>query len=145
MDRDGLLSASYESISAPSSSPPSPSTSPLHHPDDFQKSLNKFTSDQIAEAVEIEEKADKNIKRWTVFGWAVFGSDDYEHRSNCKYASSLYKDAAEIYKSSKSWDKAAKVYLKQADCYLKLGRDSKHQAAMAYVHAGDVYKKISAK
>ncbi|KAI3891754.1 hypothetical protein MKX03_020892 [Papaver bracteatum] len=129
---------SPESISAPIS------TSPLHSPDDFQfeKSLNKYTSDQIAKAEEFEEKAGKKINGWSVFGWAVF-------RSNYKDAAELYKKAADRYKLSQSWEKVAETYLKVVGCYLKLEDthfiDFKHQAARDYAHAGDIYRKISAK
>ncbi|XP_026416092.1 alpha-soluble NSF attachment protein-like [Papaver somniferum] len=43
-------------------------------------------------------------------------------------------------------DTVAKMYLKLAGCYLK-SKDGhcKYEAAMAYMHAGDIYKKISAK
>ncbi|KAI3944536.1 hypothetical protein MKW92_049865 [Papaver armeniacum] len=116
----------------------STSTSPLDSPDGFQKSLNKYRSDQIARGEELEKIAEKNINGRSIFGCIC--CSDYRH------AAMLYGQAADCYKSSKSWDRAAKVYLKLAGCYLKW-EDShwKNEAARAYVHAGDIYKKISAK
>ncbi|KAI3951388.1 hypothetical protein MKW92_048276 [Papaver armeniacum] len=128
---------SPETISTSSST----CTSPLDSPDNFEKSLNKYTSNQIAKAEEFEEKAGKKINGWwsVLFGWSIFGS-------SYKYAAKLYEKAADCYTLSKSWDKMAEMYLKAAGCYLKLeNTDFKHKAGMAYVHAGHIYRNNSAK
>ncbi|CAL9158625.1 unnamed protein product [Musa hybrid cultivar] len=86
-------------------------------------------ADQTAKGDELEQKAEK-----TLGGWGIFGNkyDD---------AADLFDKAANCFKLAKNWEKAGSVYFKLADCHLKL--DSKHEAASAYVDAANCYKKIS--
>ncbi|BBN05580.1 alpha-soluble NSF attachment protein [Marchantia polymorpha subsp. ruderalis] len=76
---------------------------------------------------EFEQKAEKKLK-----GWGIFGSkyDD---------AAELLEKAGNSYKLAKAWDKAAAVYIKLANCHAKL--ESKHEAATAFVDAANCYKK----
>ncbi|KAL3692361.1 hypothetical protein R1sor_006012 [Riccia sorocarpa] len=83
--------------------------------------------DLEAQGNEYEQKAEKKLK-----GWGLFGSkyDD---------AAELLEKAGNSYKLAKAWDKAAAVYIKLANCHAKL--ESKHEAASAYVDAANCYKK----
>ncbi|KAJ1401134.1 Tetratricopeptide-like helical domain superfamily [Sesbania bispinosa] len=83
--------------------------------------------DQLARAEDFENKAEKKLS-----GWGLFGSK-YED------ASDLFDKSANSYKLAKSWDKAGSTYMKLANCNLKL--ESKHEAAQAYVDAAHCYKK----
>ncbi|KAJ1426309.1 Tetratricopeptide-like helical domain superfamily [Sesbania bispinosa] len=83
--------------------------------------------DQLARAEDFENKAEKKLS-----GWGLFGSK-YED------ASDLFDKSANSYKLAKSWDKAGSTYIKLANCNLKL--ESKHEAAQAYVDAAHCYKK----
>ncbi|KAK7320566.1 hypothetical protein VNO77_30168 [Canavalia gladiata] len=85
--------------------------------------------DQLARAEDFENKAEKKLS-----GWGLFGSkyDD---------AADLFDKSANSYKLAKSWDKAGSTYIKLANCNLKL--DSKHEAAQAYVDAAHCFKKTN--
>ncbi|XP_055830059.1 alpha-soluble NSF attachment protein [Solanum dulcamara] len=87
--------------------------------------------DHIARGEDFENKAEKKIG-----GWALFGSK-YED------AADLFDKAGNCFKLAKSWDKAGAVYVKLANCHLKL--DSKHEAANAYADAAHCYKKSNIK
>ncbi|CAM6084089.1 unnamed protein product [Calypogeia fissa] len=83
--------------------------------------------DLEAQGLEYEQKAEKKLK-----GWGIFGSkyDD---------AADLLEKAGNSFKLAKAWDKAAQAYVKLANCHLKM--ESKHEAASAYVDAANCYKK----
>ncbi|XP_044507299.1 alpha-soluble NSF attachment protein 2-like [Mangifera indica] len=87
--------------------------------------------DQIARAEEFENKAEKKLNSWGLFG------------SKYEDAADLFDKAANFFKLAKSWDKAGAIYVKLADCHIKL--ESKHEAAQAYVAAAHCYKKTNAK
>ncbi|CAL9076649.1 unnamed protein product [Musa textilis] len=86
-------------------------------------------ADQTAKGDDLEQKAEKKLA-----GWGIFGSkyDD---------AADLFDKAANFFKLAKNWERAGSVYTKLANCHLKL--DSKHEAASTYVNAANCYKKIS--
>lgn len=83
----------------------------------------------MARAEDFENKAEKKLT-----GWGLFGSK-YED------AADLFDKSANSYKLAKSWDKAGSTYIKLANCHLKL--ESKHEAAQAYVDASHCYKKTN--
>ncbi|XP_061351691.1 alpha-soluble NSF attachment protein 2-like [Gastrolobium bilobum] len=85
--------------------------------------------DHLARAEDFENKAEKKLG-----GWGLFGSK-YED------ASDLFDKSANSFKLAKSWDKAGSTYIKLANCHLKL--ESKHEAAQAYVDAAHCYKKTN--
>ncbi|KAG4180358.1 hypothetical protein ERO13_A10G160800v2 [Gossypium hirsutum] len=87
--------------------------------------------DQLARGEEFEQKAEKKLS-----GWGLFGS---KHED----AAELFDKAANCFKLAKSWDKAGSTYVKLANCNLKL--ESKHEAAQAYVDAAHCYKKTNVK
>ncbi|KAJ8510937.1 hypothetical protein OPV22_001371 [Ensete ventricosum] len=86
-------------------------------------------ADQTAKGDDLEQKAEKKLA-----GWGIFGSkyDD---------AADLFDKAANFFKLAKNWERAGSVYTKLANCHLKL--DSKHEAASTFVNAANCYKKIS--
>ncbi|KAI9102229.1 hypothetical protein K1719_023739 [Acacia pycnantha] len=86
-------------------------------------------ADQLTRAEEFENRAEKKLG-----GWGLFGSK-YED------AADLFDKAANSYKLAKSWDKAGSTYLKLASCHLKL--ESQHEAAQAHVDAAHCYKKTN--
>lgn len=83
--------------------------------------------DLEAQGLEYEQKAEKKLKGWGIFGTKY---DD---------AAELLEKAGNSYKLAKAWDKAAQAYVKLANCHMKL--ESKHEAASAYVDAANCYKK----
>ncbi|CAJ2653487.1 alpha-soluble NSF attachment protein 2-like [Trifolium pratense] len=85
--------------------------------------------DQLAKAEDCENKAEKKLSSWGMFG------------SKFEDAADLFDKSANHYKLAKSWDKAGSTYVKLANCHLKL--ESKHEAASAYVDAAHCYKKIN--
>ncbi|WJX58954.1 hypothetical protein P8452_44353 [Trifolium repens] len=85
--------------------------------------------DQLARAEDFENKAEKKLSSWGMFG------------SKFEDAADLFDKSANHYKLAKSWDKAGATYIKLANCHLKL--ESKHEAASAYVDAAHCYKKIN--
>ncbi|XP_058748237.1 alpha-soluble NSF attachment protein 2-like [Vicia villosa] len=85
--------------------------------------------DQMAKAEDFENKAEKKLSSWGMFG------------SKFEDAADLFDKSANSYKLSKSWDKAGSTYIKLANCHLKL--ESKHEAASAYVDAAHCYKKVN--
>ncbi|CAL5190201.1 unnamed protein product [Lathyrus oleraceus] len=85
--------------------------------------------DQMAKAEDFENKAEKKLSSWGMFG------------SKFEDAADLFDKSANSYKLSKSWDKAGSTYVKLANCHLKL--ESKHEAASAYVDAAHCYKKVN--
>ncbi|KAK7385800.1 hypothetical protein VNO78_31669 [Psophocarpus tetragonolobus] len=85
--------------------------------------------DHLARAQDLENKADKKLS-----GWGLFGSKFED-------AADLFDKSANSYKLAKSWDKAGSTYIKLANCHLKL--ESKHEAAQAYVDAAHCYKKTN--
>ncbi|CAI8586367.1 unnamed protein product [Vicia faba] len=85
--------------------------------------------DQMARAEDFENKAEKKLSSWGMFG------------SKFEDAADLFDKSANSYKLSKSWDKAGSTYVKLANCHLKL--ESKHEAASAYVDAAHCYKKVN--
>ncbi|PIN13349.1 Protein required for fusion of vesicles in vesicular transport, alpha-SNAP [Handroanthus impetiginosus] len=87
--------------------------------------------DHLARAEDFEQRAEKKLS-----GWGIFGSK-YED------AADLFDKAANAYKLAKSWDQAGAVYVKLANCHLKL--DSTHEAANAYADAAHCYKKTNTK
>ncbi|KAF3652891.1 Alpha-soluble NSF attachment protein [Capsicum annuum] len=124
--------------------------------------------DHIARGEDFENKAEKKLG-----GWGLFGSK-YED------AADLFDKAGNCFKLAKSWDKAGAVYVKLANCHLKVSvnpsvvsrlslllfsfglthkifsvlesrfplrsqLDSKHEAANAYADAAHCYKKSNIK
>ncbi|XP_022750516.1 alpha-soluble NSF attachment protein 2-like [Durio zibethinus] len=87
--------------------------------------------DQLARGEELENKAEKKLSSWGLFG------------SKYEDAADLFDKAANCFKLAKSWDKAGSTYVKLANCHLKL--ESKHEAAQAYVDAAHCYKKTATK
>ncbi|KAK7393747.1 hypothetical protein VNO78_22311 [Psophocarpus tetragonolobus] len=85
--------------------------------------------DHLARGEDLENKADKKLS-----GWGLFGSKFED-------AADLFDKSANSYKLAKSWDKAGSTYIKLANCHLKL--ESKHEAAQAYVDAAHCYKKTN--
>ncbi|KAL2583117.1 hypothetical protein AAZV13_14G050500 [Glycine max] len=85
--------------------------------------------DHLARAEDFENKAEKKLS-----GWGLFGSKFED-------AADLFDKSANSYKLAKSWDKAGSTYIKLANCNLKL--ESKHEAAQAYVDAAHCYKKTN--
>ncbi|KAK2377274.1 alpha-soluble NSF attachment protein [Trifolium repens] len=85
--------------------------------------------DQLARAEDFENKAEKKLSSWGMFG------------SKFEDAADLFDKSANHYKLAKSWDKAGATYIKLANCHLKL--ESKHESASAYVDAAHCYKKIN--
>lgn len=85
--------------------------------------------DQLARAEDFENKAEKKLS-----GWGMFGSKFED-------AADLFDKSANCYKLAKSWDKAGSTYIKLANCHVKL--ESKHEAASAYVDAAHCYKKTN--
>ncbi|AES99696.1 alpha-soluble NSF attachment protein 2 [Medicago truncatula] len=85
--------------------------------------------DQLARAEDFENKAEKKLG-----GWGMFGSKFED-------AADLFDKSANCYKLAKSWDKAGSTYIKLANCHVKL--ESKHEAASAYVDAAHCYKKTN--
>lgn len=85
--------------------------------------------DQLARAEDFENKAEKKLS-----GWGMFGSKFED-------AADLFDKSANCYKLAKSWDKAGSTYIKLANCHMKL--ESKHEAASAYVDAAHCYKKTN--
>ncbi|KAH1263362.1 Alpha-soluble NSF attachment protein 2 [Glycine max] len=77
--------------------------------------------DHLARAEDFENKAEKKLSSWGLFG------------SKFEDAADLFDKSANSYKLAKSWDKAGSTYIKLASCHLKL--ESKHEAAQAYVDA----------
>ncbi|XP_009384250.2 alpha-soluble NSF attachment protein-like [Musa acuminata AAA Group] len=94
-----------------------------------RRTIGEGMADQTAKGDDLEQKAEKKLA-----GWGIFGSkyDD---------AADLFDKAANFFKLAKNWERAGSVYTKLANCHLKL--DSKHEAASTYVNAANCYKKIS--
>ncbi|CAJ1971071.1 unnamed protein product [Sphenostylis stenocarpa] len=85
--------------------------------------------DHLARAQDFENRAEKKLS-----GWGLFGSKFED-------AADLFDKSANSFKLAKSWDKAGSTYIKLASCHLKL--ESKHEAAQAYVDAAHCYKKTN--
>ncbi|KAG8481713.1 hypothetical protein CXB51_026596 [Gossypium anomalum] len=106
--------------------------------------------DQLARGEEFEQKAEKKLS-----GWGLFGSKHedaaelFDKAANCfklaKSCNSLQSLSVTIF--LKSWDKAGSTYVKLANCNLKVSPslESKHEAAQAYVDAAHCYKKTNVK
>ncbi|WJX64227.1 Alpha-soluble NSF attachment protein 2 [Trifolium repens] len=64
--------------------------------------------DQLARAEDFENKAEKKLSSWGMFG------------SKFEDAPDLFDKSANHYKLAKSWDKAGATYIKLANCHLKV-------------------------
>lgn len=64
--------------------------------------------DQLARAEDFENKAEKKLS-----GWGMFGSKFED-------AADLFDKSANCYKLAKSWDKAGSTYIKLANCHVKV-------------------------
>ncbi|THU65163.1 hypothetical protein C4D60_Mb05t00770 [Musa balbisiana] len=105
-------------------------------------------ADQTEKGDELEQKAEKTLGGWGIFGNKYDDAADlFDKAANCfKLAKncillSLSLSSISFSAAIALRERAGSVYFKLADCHLKL--DSKHEAASAYVDAANCYKKIS--
>ncbi|XP_054714269.1 alpha-soluble NSF attachment protein-like [Uloborus diversus] len=91
-------------------------------------------ADQEQKGIELVAEAEKKLKSSQGFFSSLFGSSN-----KVEDACDLYHRAANAFKIAKKWTAAGGAYCEAAELHLKSG--SRHDAATAYVDAGNCYKK----
>lgn len=94
-------------------------------------------ADNEQKAVQLVAEAEKKLKSSQGFFGSLFGGS-----SKVEEACELYVRAANMFKMAKKWSQAANAFCEAAQLHLKSG--SRHDAATAYVDAGNCYKKVDA-
>lgn len=91
-------------------------------------------ADNEQKGVELVAEAERKLKSAQGFFGSLFGGS-----SKVEDACELYHRAANAFKMAKKWTAAASAYCEAAELHLKSG--SRHDAATAYIDAGNCYKK----
>lgn len=91
-------------------------------------------ADNEQKGIELVAEAQRKLKSSQGFFGALFGGS-----SKVEEACELYQRAANAFKMAKKWSAAANAYCEAADLHIKSG--SRHDAATAYIDAGNCYKK----
>ncbi|GAB6020995.1 hypothetical protein CHUAL_003635 [Chamberlinius hualienensis] len=89
-------------------------------------------------AVQLMAEASKKLKSSQGLFGSLFGGS-----SKVEEACEMYVRAANMFKMAKKWSEAGNAFCEAAQLHFKAG--SRHDAATAYVDAGNCYKKIDAK
>uniref|UniRef100_A0A8C3S6B0 NSF attachment protein beta n=1 Tax=Chelydra serpentina TaxID=8475 RepID=A0A8C3S6B0_CHESE len=92
------------------------------------------SSGKEREAVQLMAEAEKRVKSSHSFLRGLFGGN-----SKVEEACEMYTRAANLFKIAKNWNAAGNAFCQAAKLHMQL--QSKHDAAISFVDAGNAYKK----
>lgn len=92
-------------------------------------------ADNEQKAKQLYAEAEKKLKSSQGFFGSLFGGS-----SKVEEACDMYVRAANMFKMAKKWSQAGNAFCEAAQLHLKSG--SRHDAATAYVDAGNCFKKV---